>query len=644
MKFLLFTCIAVLLAAPACGPPKEPAAVETVAYEPVADEPAADEPAADKPAADKPAAEEPAVKDTGAVVPFVTGATDSGIPDIDAHLGERLPYVRRLDDRVQVDFEGLDIDSDPLMRIDRQPVSRAEFRRRAVMFAGSNEIDRAVTRLLTDQQIALSVAMGIAPEVFEASPEFIDIKLEELEQMLTMQSRSGGEVLEGEPDPAEQIIKEWKESVEASIGWEEYRRLLAADAQFELAFLPMPDGKVEGEPHDMATGPPPLDEDRPDWLPQASWDALGFDEQGRNLRSFVKSWAIQGHEIPAMFKPSILGKVREGLLRSRGVRFFFDADLPDNVLLEVGEEQVRVEEIWPLISGMLADTDIELIVREMLTLKGMRIGLEAAGKWIDQDEFDEIWYQHEQEYAGTLFPLKSIIMFRGYLSLDRYREHYRYREAFNLWRRESLTEDEVLEHYQRGGRLFFERGSVVVDIAYESLGSRPFGETAFGEADELLDAAFASAQDEWQEAREAEDSAAVPHWFTAVAAAHKPQKSKQQGDSHTFQRSQLRMRLAESELSILLTGYSLADDVFYRGNAGEIFGPWGQRCRRHAWGAEVNAGSWAVRVNRFSRRGPVGPFSERNRDMAYEDYLDLNYLWWTQESLSALLPSVKVIH
>ena len=64
---------------------------------------------------------------------------------------------------------------------------------------------------------------------------------------------------------------------------------------------------------------------------------------------------------------------------------------------------------------------------------------------------------------------------------------------------------------------------------------------------------------------------------------------------------------------------------------------------RHAWGAEVNAGSWAVRVNRFSRRGPVGPFSERNRDMAYEDYLDLNYLWWAQESLRALLPSVKVI-
>jgi len=612
MKSFLSTCLAVLLAVPVACAFQEP-----------------DDAA-------------PAGGSDSSIVPFDQNVSAPGIPDIDAHLGERLPYVRRLDDRVVVELKNLDVDQDTIMHVNGRPISRAEFRRRAVMYSGSNEIDRAVTRLLTDRQIKLSVAEGIDPANFEADRAFLDTKLEELESMLRVQARGGTEVVEGQPDPGDQVVAEWKASIEASIGWDEYRRLLGADAQFELAFLPMPKEAVGGTPWDMANGPPPIDEEKSDWMPQATWDALGHDEQGRNLRSFVKSWAINGEQIPSMFKPSILGKVREGMLSANGVRFFFDTELPPDVLLVVGEEQVMVEDLWPLIAGTLANTDIDLIVRELLTLEGMKAALKAAGKWIEQDEFDEIWYQHDQEYAGTLFPLRSIIMFRGYLSLDRYREHYRYRQAYNLWRRESLTEDEVLEHYQRGGRLFFERGNILVDIAYVPLKDRPFNDASFEDTNRLLDESFARAQDEWIAAREAADEGVqVPYWFDAVAAANEPPVSRQPTDNHAFQRSQLRMRLAESELSMMLTGYSLADDAFYRGQPGEVFGPWGQKCRRHAWGAELNAGSWAVHVKRFTRRAPVGPFSERNRDMAYEDYLDLNYLWWTQESLKALLPTAR---
>ncbi|MHC4844654.1 MAG: hypothetical protein ACYTCU_00680 [Planctomycetota bacterium] len=614
MKSFLSACLALLIAVPAVSAFQEP----------------------------DDAAPAPAGGSGSNLVPFDQNLDAPGIPDIDAHLGERLRYVRRLDDRVIVDLPNLDLERDPVMQIDGRPVSRAEFRRRAVMYAGSNEIDRAITRLLTDRQIKLSVAEGADAASFEADSAFLDTKLEELETMLRVQARGGTELVEGQPDPGDEVVNEWKNSIEASIGWDEYRRLLGADAQFELVFLPMPKEPVEGTPHDMADGPPPIDEERPEWMPQATWDALGHDEQGRNLRSFVKTWAINGEQIPAMFKPSILGKMREGMLKGEGVKFFFDTELPADVLLMVGDETVMVDDIWPLVSGTLSETDTNLIVRELLTLEGMRSALEAAGKWIEQDEFDEIWYQHDQEYAGTLFPLRSIIMFRGYLSLDRYREHYRYRQAYNLWRRETLTEDEVLEHYQRGGRLFFERGNIVVDIAYVPLEDRPFNDASFEETDKLLEAAFAKAQDEWIAAREAAgEGEKIPHWFEAVAAAYEPPVSRQPTDNHNFQRSQLRMRLAESELSMMLTGYSLADDAFYRGQPGEVFGPWGQKCRRHAWGAELNAGSWAVHVKRFTRRSPVGPFSDRNRDMAYEDYLDLNYLWWAQESLKALLPSVK---
>ena len=49
-----------------------------------------------------------------------------------------------------------------------------------------------------------------------------------------------------------------------------------------------------------------------------------------------------------------------------------------------------------------------------------------------------------------------------------------------------------------------------------------------------------------------------------------------------------------------------------------------------------------MRVEGYKRSRPLAPLQGRERDQAIEDYLDLNFFYWSQECLESLLPDVKV--
>jgi hypothetical protein len=590
------------------------------------------------------------------------------IPDIAVHRNKPLSYVRRMSDHVELNLPKLNPDAQVVLEVDGRPISRGEFRRRALMLTAVNQTDKYVTKLLTDTEVDRSKAANEGRD-FAISDTDIDARFAETEKLVRLSGRNQNPMTatpessapSADPnDPGEKAVAAWKDSINSSIGMEEYRNLLAGDARFEKAYLPFPKEKVAGTAWDFNNGPPPLDEPRPDWMPQASWDAMGKGEQGRNLRSFLKQWAINGEEIPAMFKPSILKMIRDGLIDTVGVSFFFDEPMPEDVFMRVGDKPVTTDELWPLVAGELADTDIEMVARELLTLEGMKKALAAvtysaqvadpAGPprpdgtpapatthaetrqgWMNDGDFKKAWNDYEAQYTGSFIPLSTIIQLRGYTSTDRFREHFRYRESFNRWKKAGLTDDQVLEHYQGGGRLFFERGSVVVDIAYCPLGKRPF--TDEGLADTRKELADAVAQ---AKATGGDD------WFSIVTAKYPAPESRQPGDGHSFQRNQLSMQTAESELSKFLTGYSKTDESFYLANKGDIVGPWTEICRHHAWGGEENAGAWAIHVKDYTRSRQLAVFSGRDKDLAYEDWCDLNYFYWSQECLKALVPKVKV--
>jgi len=650
---------------PATPAKAEPAAPPAPAEKPASDKPTSEPPApapapsptpapesAPEPtgqdAAPKP--EEPSVTEqvqevtNGQLVPADAPQPPAlSIPDIDKHRSQSLSYVRTLAQRVDLKLPKFDLDADPVLMVDKRPVTRAEFQRRALMYAGEAEIDRHVTYLLTEAEVARQVAAGADPAKFEVGEADVDKKFDELKEYVKMQAEQQAKTsppAPGDPDPVEAALKYYNDSIESSIGMAAYRKLLAADARFERVFLPMPapKPKPEGAPPTPPAEPPPLDAPKPDWMPQATWDALGDEEQSKTLRSFVVSWGEEGQDVPAIFRANVLQTVRAGLIRNTGVAFFFDEELPPDALLRVGDHVVKTEEIWPLVRPSLTDADVELIVRELLMLQGMRAALEASDRWLDNDEFAPEWQGEIDQYKNTFFPLDKLIWFRGYSSLDRYREHFRYRRAYYLWRKSTLTDDEVLAHYQGGGRLFFEHGSIVVDLAYAPLKELPFNaESLEARRAELADAIAAAKTSDTGDTERGQ----TPPWWQAVMQRFPPPPAREGIDANALQRSQLRLTLTEDELAIFLTGYSLADDAFYHGHPGEVFGPFPMECRRHAWGAETNAGAWAVYVRDFSRRQTLLPFEGDNKTLAYEDFLDLNYFHWSSECLATLAPKVR---
>ena len=564
-------------------------------------------------------------------------AVGASIPDIKAHRGAPLSYIRSAANRVEVNLGPIDPNAEVVFSVDGRPVSRNEFRRRALMFSAVNETDKYVTKILTDIEVERAKAAGETRDLSISEAE-IDARMEDTKNLIRAQAH--GQMVpdatttatDDPNDPGENAVKEFVDSINESIGMEEYRKLLAGDQLFEKVYLPFPTEKVAGEAWDFAKGPPPLDEPKPDWMPAATWDAMGKNEQGRNLRSFIKQWAINGEEIPSMFKPSILSMVRDGLITNTTVSFFFDEEMPDEVFMRVGDKVVTTDELWPLVAKNLVDTDYELIARELLTLEAVRKNLQAAGAWMDDRQFKDAWVAYEAQYTTSFIPLRTILQLRGYTSVDRFREHFRYREAYNKWKKGSLTDEEVLSHYQGGGRLFFERGTIVVDAAFMPLAGKTFNDAGLDALQKEMEAAVESAR---SGAKPGED------WFAALMAKYPAPEARQPSDGHTFQRNQLSMQTAESELSLLVTGYSKTQDAFYLADKGDIIGPWVERCRHHAWGAEQNTGAWVIRVRDFMRRGPLPAFEGRNKDLAYEDWCDLNFFNWAQESLKALLPKVK---
>lgn len=556
------------------------------------------------------------------------------IPDIQQHRIRSLDYVRRLEDVVHLDTSGVDIEADPVMFLDGAPISRAEFRRRAVMYMGVSEVDRFVVSTITLAERDRRVAAGEDPDRFAVDEAVVSQKM--ADHLDTIRMNVEQQVANsGDPDQKQdleelqqQAIDMFFESIEESAGGMDYfRQLLAADAAFEKVF--MPDAKSYeaelGEPIDigeaLANEP-----ERPEWYPEATWRALDANEQTENLRYFLMNSVLEGNPIPSFFKTNIVQQIKDGLVEDTGLEFFFDdSSLPSDVIFRLGDRLVKTDELWPQVSTMLTPVDVELIVRELVKLRTMRSELEDAGFWFTDAEFAELFEAHEGEYEGTLFPLKNLIIFRGYTWIDRYREHYRYRKAYAAMLQEDLSDEEVLAHYQTGGRLFFERGNAVVDAAYAHT-LDGFNQREFDEA----------------EARLIDRLAELGGDFMALSEAlPMPQTAKQRGDDRSFQRAPLRLRIAESELSIFVTGYSLADDAFYHGVPGEIFGPWPQRCRRHAWGGETNAGVWMLRVDGFTRRQPLAPFEGRNKELAIEDYTDLMYQHWSEELLEDVVPTIS---
>lgn len=549
------------------------------------------------------------------------------VESVEAHRGGAHVAVVGGAERLDLDFSTLDFDADPLLMIDGKPVTQEDLRRGLCLLAATNEIEQWVTYLLGRRIQAQLKEQGYDPSKLEVSEEEVKKKFEE-QKAFTAQMTG--------MDP-----EKWEQEIKNTFGWDRYVEFQKIQIGFEKLFLPEAPAdfmqaqnarflemkkewdvqqaeytrlveeekrKAQQESRDPQfppAPPPPVPEADLWFLPKLTLELLDPD-----FAQVVKDTYARGQELHPMIRTGVTQTIKESLLKKSALRFA--PALPEEerpgVLFKLDQEVVKIDDVYVLIQRRLNAGVRELALREILALRAADKALARDG-WLPTDEqAAERFAKMEAIYAGSLIPLPHAVLLRGFQNLHHYREYYRRKAAFQAMTEAKTGEEELRQHFDQAGRLFFEQGSVDGKILFLPAEDRPAAE-----------AAMAQALGRVQGGEPFEK-------VLAEVGRFPPSQDCRNGMFTGMVRNRLRQLFQESEYTAFVTGYSLADDLFYRSREGDVVGP-----MYRAYSPQLT-GSMAVLVDRYYSTGSRRTFEE-SRNNVLEDLADLRFPRYAMESL-----------
>lgn len=567
------------------------------------------------------------------------------IDDISAHRRNPLSFVNTYDERVQIDMSNVDFDADVVAKVNGHDITQEELQAYLVLFGGSIEVDRFITAAITEIGKEQRIADGVDPVEFEVSDEQIDAEIEK--QIKT-------QIMMKQKEMPDMTPEKWREGIEASYGWDRYRNLVKAIVTFEKVYIPeipAAEGEAEEEKKEEAGDSDvpggaqeeeaaaeeeviveELDPNLPVgtdakgaevniFMPLITWNAMTLNERDRGLRDHLNTLYKDGQPIGDFLRPHFSRSVKEALLRTMNVDFFFSGKLPAGTFAKIGDRDIKLSDIYAVTKHRITPDDRILALREILVLKAMDKELENTGCMLGDEAFQKAFRAHEAEYEGSIFPLEFIIRLNGYYSKYRYKNHYFRRAGFEKLIAADLASDDVLkEFYESAARLLYENGSIKLKIIFFGLydsKTKTYRENGWEWATEQMDSVLAALKngEEFDElSKKYEDPMGT---FTTW-------------DFEFLSRNHLRMALGDSAKSALISGFSLSDYVFYRGDTGEIVGP--VKKLFADLGNPVHRGIYLVKIVEFRRSQYLRPF-EQSKQMVETDYADLRFIHWAQECL-----------
>ena len=500
-------------------------------------------------------------------------------------------YVNTLADLTVLDLGNVDLDAKVVARVNGKDVTREEFRLWHAVFAGQNGITTTQLKILTDLAVAKIVEDGGDGTKYQVTEEDIDAKIREEDEAARLQG--------------EAALQSYKERIENTLGWDQYRVFVRNYLSTEKMLLPKVIEAKDGV------------EDLEQGLPLESVELL---QDQKNLLSYLNSAYLKGEPIPDMFRSQFLKMLQQKMVEKADVKLALQYDLPDGVFMTVEGVPVMVEEVLKYSSSM--DVVRQDALRLCILYHAIDDALADAGATISYEDFEPIFEAHEAEFVGTLFPLPNIAAMRGFFNMIEYREFYRRRIAHERMLKDEVTDDVLRKHHESAGKLFYESGKVDCDVFWVSLVET---ETRFG----------LTGIDAWEKAKERIDAAAK-----ALADGEEPAASIREqfcsphpiiDDPKPRMRNELRTVFGETEYSILRSGYSVADDIFYNLEEGAVVGPLKMLTGQQP-GMREGFGYLLVRVNRFGYTTTKKAF-EVQKPLLMSDYHDLKFFHFAHECL-----------
>ncbi len=558
------------------------------------------------------------------------------VQDVMKHRGGTpSPFTRSYDELVLLDLNKVDYDADVLAEVNGIKITRDEFRNNAIMFVGALEINRFVTAILAEIGREKRIAEGADPAAFVINDKLVE---EEVLSQFKMQQQQG-------QMSSEVTIEEFKEGIDSTYGWERYCDMIEAILAFGLVYIPDPEPKSEADQEAAEEGgEKELDPNLPIGvnnegekvninIPMLTWNAMGHSEQDLRSRDTINTMYGSGQPMSGMLKPQFVRLVKESLLRTLDVEYFYSDSLKPGLFLRIEDKELPLDDIYSVMYDKISQQDKQLTLREILLMKSLDSALLDAGFYLTDDELEAAFKAHQGDYAGTIFPLEFMIQLYGYFNMDRYKNIYRRRAGFEkmiadqmkddkeLKEGEVSKEDSVLKAFYEGpAKLFYENGSVKIQVIFAGIfdqAEKKYRENGYAWALERIQNALAEIEGgkEFDEvAKKFEGEGGI---FTTY-------------DFNLLNRRELRMTLNDSSKSALLSGYSLSDYIFYRSVPGEIIGPvvkeWSDL------GNPSRKGVYLVNVVDFFASQKITPYEQR-KEMVKIDYLDQKFIYWAQEAL-----------
>jgi len=522
-----------------------------------------------------------------------TGGTSRRIAQIKEYRkgSDGCEYVTRLEDRHLLDLSNVDFDADVVARINGHDVTRSEFLLWHGLYAGLNGVTTNQLKILVDDAVKKIVADDGDPKRFEVTDEEVEAKIREEDEAARAQG--------------EEALKFYKERVESTLGWDQYRVFVRNHVASEKLLLP----RIIA----AGTGPAAMEQG----LPLESVELL---QDQQNLLAFLNDSYLKGEPLPDMFRNQFLKMLQQSMIQAADIRLALEHDLPEGVFMTVNGTPVQVDEVLRYASS--EEKTKQEALQLCLLYRAIDDALESAGATISYEEFKPLFEAHEAEFVGTLFPLASVAAMRGFYSLDEYKEYFRRRTAFERMLSDEVTDDVLKAHHAAAGKLFYESGKVDCDIFWVSLIETESrfdlkGPAAWKKARERIDGAY-KALSEGQPVDQIREEFCSPNKDFDVEA--KP---------HV--RNELRQLLGESEYQILRDGYSIADDVFYNRVEGDVVGPYRITSAQQP-GMRERYGYVLIRVKAFATTAEAKPFDVQ-KPFVKSDYHDLRLYHFGHECL-----------
>lgn len=509
---------------------------------------------------------------------------------------DSVPYVRRFEDMLELDFTNVDFDADVIATIDGAPITKGEYQLWLAFTGGQVQgVRTAQLTRLTEQAIQRAVADGADAKRFEITDADVDAKLRSEDE----QARAQGEA----------ALAEYRKLVEDTLGLDRYRRLIRATLQSERLLLP-PIVKVEGQ--------------APEGLPLEAAELLS---DRTDLRDYLNNTYLNQQDFPPMFRTQFLMILQEAQVAKADIKYATEHPLPPGVYMTINGEEVPTAEILDFVPNTPDTRDLAL--RLLLIYRAVDRELAKKNAILAPETFQLVFEAHEAEYKGTLFPLPNLIRLRGFMSMPEYREYFRRRAAFQAMITDPLTnsekdwENRLREHHGKFGKLFYENGKVTLDVLWSGLSE---AETDTGGD---LNVAWAKCLDRaLSMLAELKSGKSVTDVRTSLGHVYPVEPT---GLLAAKTRNELRNFLGENEYTIFINGYSFADDIFYNRIEGDTVGPM-KANRTVLPGMRSRMGYLIGQVKSFGFNSALKNF-EQQRAMVEQDYIDLNFAFFAHDAL-----------